>query len=57
MPLPNEHSCRILDPAGFQKGSFRRIKESSAGKTLWMITGLKTLSSKCPWLSATVMVT
>lgn len=39
MPLPNEHSCRILDPAGFQKGSFRRIKESSAGKTLWMIIG------------------
>lgn len=24
MPFPNEHSCRVKDPADFQKGSFRR---------------------------------
>ena len=24
MPFPNEHSCRVRDPADFQKGSFRR---------------------------------
>jgi len=26
MPYPNEHACRVRDPGGFQKGSFRRIK-------------------------------
>ena len=39
MPLPGEHSCRIRNPADFQKDSFRRTKQTSDGKTLWLIVG------------------
>jgi len=31
MPYPNEHACRLKDPGGFQKGSFRRIKRGNLG--------------------------
>lgn len=33
MPLPNEHSCRLSDPDGFQEGSFRRIQRGKPGQT------------------------
>lgn len=32
MPFPNEHACRLKDPSGFMKNSFRRVSRKSASK-------------------------
>lgn len=46
MPFPNEHACRVRDPADFQPGSFRRISQSSDGRQFSIIIGrLKGASS------------
>ena len=37
MPFPNEHAARVLDPAGFEPGSFRRIRQDSSGKPYFRI--------------------
>ena len=39
MPYPNEHACRLKDPGGFQKGSFRRTSRRTAGKIYHIIMG------------------
>lgn len=36
-PFVNEFSCRISDPGGFQKDSFRRIEREKDGKTFSII--------------------
>jgi hypothetical protein len=43
MPYPNEHACRLADPASFQKGSFRRSTRRSkrSGKQYSVIFGRK----------------
>lgn len=38
-PYPNEHACRLVDPAGFEK--FRRSERTHDGKTYAVIFGLK----------------
>ena len=38
-PLPNEHSCRLVDPAKFEKGSFRSYSRTSDGKKYRVIAG------------------
>lgn len=39
MPFPNEHSCRLRPPAGFQEGRFRRDSRKTDGKTYFIIMG------------------
>ncbi len=39
MPFPNEHACRLRDPGGFIKGSFRRSSRKSEGKKYGVIQG------------------
>jgi hypothetical protein len=38
-PYPNEHSCRLLEPAKFEKDSFRRSDRKHEGKTYSVIMG------------------
>jgi HK97 family phage prohead protease len=38
-PFPNEHACRLVDPAKFESDSFRRISREADGKPLDMILG------------------
>jgi len=38
-PYPNEHSCRIRNPGGFQPGSFRRMSREHEGKEYAIIMG------------------
>jgi len=38
-PYPNEHACRLKDPAGFQDGSFRRVSRKHDGKEYDVIMG------------------
>ncbi len=39
MPYPNEMSCRLLDPNGFQPDSFRRVTRDHNGKEYSVIMG------------------
>ena len=44
-PYPNEHACRLLDPAGFE--GFSRITRSTAdGKEYSVIYGIRTVEGK-----------
>jgi len=38
-PFPNEHSCRLRNPADFKAGSFRRTKRKHDGKEYSIIMG------------------
>lgn len=38
-PYPNEHSCRLRDPGGFQKDSFRRTSRKHDGKEYHVVMG------------------
>ena len=38
-PYPNEHACRLKDPADFQADSFRRTKRKHDGKEYSIIMG------------------
>lgn len=38
-PYPNEHACRLQDPASFQADSFRRTERKHNGKTYSVIVG------------------
>ena len=38
-PYPNEHSCRLADPSGFQADSFRRMSREHEGKRYDVIMG------------------
>jgi len=39
MPYPQEHSCRLRNPADFQQGTFRRVQRVSNGKRYSVIMG------------------
>lgn len=39
MPYANEHACRLVAPAGFQKGRFRRVTQRIKNKVVGMIFG------------------
>lgn len=39
MPFPNEHSCRLRNPADFKADSFRRITREHEGKEYSVIVG------------------
>jgi HK97 family phage prohead protease len=38
-PYPNEHACRLRDPADFQEDSFRRVSRKHDGKEYHVIMG------------------
>lgn len=43
-PYPNEHSCRLKDPSGFQAKSFRRIKRGKVSLILGRLKGQRTMT-------------
>lgn len=46
MPYPSEASCRLKDPAGFQKDSFRRIKRGNLGIIIGRPKGQETTTAQ-----------
>lgn len=46
MPFPNEHACRVKDPAGFQKGSFRRMKRGKLSIIIGRLKGKTTTTTQ-----------
>lgn len=43
-PFPNEHACRLLDPGGFKKGTFRRKKSGKVSLILAKKPGSDTMT-------------
>jgi len=46
MPYPNESSCRIKSPDGFEKGSFRRISQGRLSIIIGRLKGQKTTTTQ-----------
>ena len=46
MPYPNEHSCRIKNPALFQKDSFKRIKSGKLAIIIGRLKGKTTTTTQ-----------
>lgn len=46
MPYPNEHSCRLKDPAAFQKDSFVRLKRGNLSLIIGKLTGKSTTTTQ-----------
>lgn len=44
MPFPNEHSCRLADPGGFKKDTFRRKKSGKVSLIMAKKPGSDTMT-------------